>query len=300
MILVDYLILPFLDYGFMRRGLAGCLALTAGACPIGVLLVLRRLSLMGDAMSHAILPGAAVGFIIAGFSLVAMTIGGLAAGLVVAALAGLVTRFTALREDASFASFYLASLGLGVLLISIHGSAVDLLNVLFGTVLSLSDSALILITAISTFTLIVLAVLFRPIVAESLDPGFLNSVSRLGGFVHMAFMVLVVFNLVGGFHALGTLMVVGIMMLPAAASRFWAESVAGQMAVAIGIGVLSSIVGLLVSYHHNVPASPAIILTASALYVVSFIAGPFESIGARTLRRRHFHHSSNTTERARP
>jgi len=115
----EVLVVPFIDYGFMRRALAGCLALSAGACPIGVMLILRRLSLMGDAMSHAILPGAAVGFMIAGFSLVSMTIGGLITGLLVAALAGVVTRLTALREDTSFAAFYLASLGLGVLLISL-------------------------------------------------------------------------------------------------------------------------------------------------------------------------------------
>ena len=129
---------PFVDYGFMLRALTGCLALSLGACPLGVLLVLRRMSLVGDAMSHAILPGAAIGFMVAGFSLVAMTVGGLVSGLAVALLAGVVSRFTALREDASFAAFYLASLGLGVLIVSLYGSNIDLLNVLFGTVLGLS------------------------------------------------------------------------------------------------------------------------------------------------------------------
>ncbi|TCU18184.1 metal ABC transporter permease [Rhizobium sullae] len=288
MTFADYLIAPFLDYGFMRRGLTGCLALSIGCCPLGVVLVLRRISLMSDAMSHAILPGAAIGFLIAGFSLTAMTIGGFAAGLIVAVLAGLVTRFTALREDASFAAFYLASLGLGVLLISMHGSNIDLLNILFGTVLSLSDPALLLMATIASLTMFSLALLFRPLVAECLDSGFLRSVSGAGGFIHLAFLILVVLNLVGGFHALGTLMVVGIMMLPAASARFWAETVAGQMLVAVTFGIASSIVGLLISYHDDLPASPAIILSASAIYVFSFLAGPHDSIGARALRRRHF------------
>ncbi|KQT84167.1 metal ABC transporter permease [Aurantimonas sp. Leaf443] len=281
---------PFVDYGFMRRALAGCLALAFGACPLGVLLVLRRMSLVGDAMSHAILPGAAVGFLLAGFSLFAMTVGGMVTGLAVAVLAGLVSRYTPLREDASFAAFYLSSLGLGVLLVSVNGSNIDLLHVLFGTALAMNDPAVLLMASISTVTMIALALLYRPLIAECLDPGFLRSVGGGGGTVHMLFVTLVVLNLVGGFQALGTLMVVGIMMLPAASSRFWAETVPGQMLVSAVIGLCASIVGLLVSYHRDLPASPAIILSASAAYALSVLFGRFDSVAARTVRRPHLHH----------
>src|SRR6201996_1326624 len=119
----------------MRRALVACLALSIGSGPIGVLLMLRRMSLVGDAMSHAILPGAAVGFLVSGLSLPAMGLGGMVAGLAVALLSGFVSRTTVLKEDASFASFYLASLAAGVLLVSLRGSSVDLLHVLFGTIL---------------------------------------------------------------------------------------------------------------------------------------------------------------------
>ncbi|HWL69152.1 MAG TPA: metal ABC transporter permease, partial [Geminicoccus sp.] len=205
--MLDLLAGPFLDYGFMRRALVGCLALSLGACPLGVLLVLRRMSLVGDAMAHAILPGAAIGFLIAGLSIVAMTIGGVVTGLTVALLAGLVSRVTPLREDASFAAFYLVSLGLGVLLVSMRGSSVDLLHVLFGTVLALDNAALVLIAAIASVTMLALALLHRALIVECLDPGFLRAVGGHGMLVHMLFLTLVVLNLVGGFHALGTLMV---------------------------------------------------------------------------------------------
>jgi len=290
MSLYQYVLAPFVDYGFMRRALAGCLALAFGACPLGVLLVLRRMSLVGDAMSHAILPGAAVGFLLAGFSLYAMTIGGMITGLAVAILAGLVSRFTPLREDASFAAFYLSSLGLGVLLVSVHGSNIDLLHVLFGTVLALNDPAVLLMSGIATVTMMALALCYRPLIAECLDPGFLRSVGGGGGLVHMLFVTLVVLNLVGGFQALGTLMVVGIMMLPAASSRFWAETVPGQMLASAVIGLAASINGLLVSYHYDLPASPAIILSASSVYAVSVLLGRFDSVAARTMHRPHFHH----------
>ena len=121
----ELLISPFADFSFMRQALVGCLALSLGSAPIGLFLVLRRMSLMGDAMSHAVLPGAAIGFMCAGLSLPAMGLGGFAAGLLVALLAGLATRFTSLKEDASFAAFYLMSLAFGVLLDSKHGSNID-------------------------------------------------------------------------------------------------------------------------------------------------------------------------------
>src|SRR4051812_35434341 len=118
MSLYDIFLAPFIEFDFMARALVAALALAMGCAPVGVLLVLRRMSLVGDTMSHAVLPGAAVGFLVSGFSLPAISLGGFAAGLAVALLAGMTTRLTDLREDASFASFYLISLALGVLIVS--------------------------------------------------------------------------------------------------------------------------------------------------------------------------------------
>src|SRR5690625_672380 len=211
---IDWLCLPFVEYVFMRRALAGSLALSLAAGPLGVLLVLRRMSLMGDAMAHAILPGVAVGFLTAGLHLGAMAVGGVITGLLVAMMAGLVSRLTPQREDASFAAFYLVSLGLGVLLVSLRGSNMDLIHVLFGTVLGLDDNALLLVTSASEMTLLVLALVYRPLIAECLDPLFLRYEKGMGAVVHMVFLILLVLMLVAGFQVLGTLMVVGIMMLP--------------------------------------------------------------------------------------
>jgi zinc/manganese transport system permease protein len=246
-------------------------------------LVLRRMSLIGDAMSHAVLPGAAVGFLIAGLSLVAMSVGGVIAGLMVALLSGLVSRITALREDASFAAFYLISLAAGVLIVSTHGSNVDLLHVLFGTVLAVDDLALLLVASITTVTLLLLAAIYRPLIVECFDPGFLRSVSGTGALHHTLFLVLVVLNLVAGFQALGTLMAVGLMMLPAAAARFWAREVWSLSLVSTGIAFLSGLIGLLLSYHADLPSGPAIILTAGAFYLLSVVLGRRESVRTRYL-----------------
>src|SRR4029078_1684375 len=176
--MIAAIIQPFTESAFMRRALVGCLALSLSAPPIGVFLMLRRMSLMGDAMSHAILPGAAIGYLLAGLSLFAMSLGGFAAGIAVALLAGLVARSTVLREDASLAAFYLCSLALGVLIVSVRGNSIDLLHVLFGTVLALDDHAILLVGAIATVSTAVLAIIYRPLVLECFDPQFLRSVSR--------------------------------------------------------------------------------------------------------------------------
>jgi zinc/manganese transport system permease protein len=269
------LIAPFADYGFMRRALVASVALGIGSGPIGVLLMLRRMSLAGDALSHAVLPGAAIGFLLAGgISLPAMGLGGLIAGLSVALLSGLVSRTTVLREDASFAGFYLTSLALGVLIVSLHGSNSDLLHVLFGTILAIDAEALCLVGAIASLTLFVLAIVYRPLVVECFDPGFLRAVSGRGSVYHFLFLFIVVINLVAGFQALGTLMAVGMMMLPATIAQLWARTLPAMMLIAAAAAAVSGFAGLVLSFHLGWASGPTIILSASLLYAVSVLFGP--------------------------
>jgi zinc/manganese transport system permease protein len=282
-----FLIAPFAEFEFMRRALAGAVVIAIGAAPVGVILMLRRMSLMGDTMAHAILPGAAVGFLIAGLNLYTMAAGGLIAGLAVALSAGAVARLTQLKEDAALAAFFLMSLALGVTIVSMRGTNVDLLNFLFGSVLALDDQTLILMAAITTLSLIIFAVIWRPLVLESVDPGFLRSVSRAGGPAHIAFLTLVVMNLVAGFFALGTILSVGIMIIPAAIGRFWARDITGMILVAIAAGILSGLVGLIVSFHAGTPSGPTIILVAGVLYVLSVLFGRIGGIVPRLFPGRH-------------
>ena len=285
--LYDLLIAPFADFEFMRRALAGTFALSFGVGPIGVFLMLRRMSLIGDAMAHAILPGAAIGFLFAGLNLFAMAGGGLIAGFVIAVGAGLIARGTELKEDASLAAFFLISLALGVTIISVKGTNVDPLHFLFGSVLAVDNPALLLIVSITTVSLIVLALIWRPLVLECVDPGFLRSVSRAGGPAHIAFLALVVMNLVGGFQALGTLLAVGIMMLPAVISRFWARDITRMIVIAVTAAAVSGYVGLLVSFHANLPSGPAVILVAGAIYAFSVLFGPVGGLVWLAVRQRH-------------
>ena len=219
----NLLIAPFVDFDFMRRALAGVIVLAFGVAPVGVFLMLRRMSLMGDAMSHAILPGVAVAFLLSGLNRIAMTIGGLAAGLVVAVLSGVVTRSTQMKEDASLAAFYLISLALGVSIVSAHGTSLDLLEILFGNIRALDNDGLVVIAFNTSLSLVILAIIYRPLVIECVDPVFLSTMGRAGGMV-------------------------------------------------------SGYAGLVASIQTGVPAGPAIVLMAGAIYVLSLLFGSADGI----------------------
>jgi zinc/manganese transport system permease protein len=272
----DTLFAPFAEFTFMRRALVATLALALSAAPLGVFLTLRRMSLLGDALSHAVLPGVAIGFMVSGLSLTAMALGGVLAGMLVAAVAGAVTRFTTLKEDASLAAIYLLALALGVMLISRHGTQLDLLHILFGSALGVDNAGLLLVAGVSTASVLALALLYRGLVLETFDPVYLGAQHRgLPVWVwQQGFLMLVVLNLVAGFQTLGTLMAVGLMMLPAVSARLWHDTLPAQLLNASAQAALAGVAGLLLSYHFDTPSGPTIIGCAGALYAISLLVAP--------------------------
>jgi len=260
---------PFQTLAFMRAALVACLALTLTNGAVGTLLVLRRMSLDGDVLGHAVMPGAAIGFLYAGPSPTWLSLGGLASGLVVAALAELITGGRA-RRDAGLVAFYLVALSLGVTLVAWRGSNVDVVRVLFGSVLAIDQRALLQIAASSSFIVLAIAALYRPLAVGAFDPAFLRAVGTRAPY-RMVFAALVVLTLVASFQAFGTLLAVGPLLLPAAAARCWGLGVAASMALATGFGLAASVAGLLASYHGNLPSGPAIVLAAGLLFGISLV-----------------------------
>lgn len=281
------LIAPFVELDFMRRALVAMIVLAFGAAPVGVFLMLRRMSLMGDAMSHAILPGVAVAFLVSGVNRIAMSIGGLIAGVLVAMLSGLVTRVTPAKEDASLAAFYLMSLALGVAIVSAHGTNLDLLEILFGNVRALDVQVLTIVAVNTTVSLLAFAVIYRPLVIECADPLFLKTMGRAGAVAHLAFLALVVVNLISAFLALGTLLAVGLMILPAAIAKFWSRDLTRMILIAVASAILSGYLGLIVSARSDIPAGPAVILVAGLFYFLSLLLGSEGGILRQLLPGRH-------------
>lgn len=277
--MIDLLFAPW-SLGFMRRALAGCVALSFAGPPLGVFLVLRRMSLSADVLQHGILPGVALGALAGGLSLWAMGLGGFVAGLAVALLGGWLARSAGAREDSQLAGVYLIALALGIAIVS-GTRGMDMQHLLFGSVLAVDDPALFLMAGAASVAVVGLAVIWRPLVLESFDADFLRAAGGRGAVWHLAFMALVVLCVVGGFAALGTLMSVGLILLPAIAARHWAAGLGGQVAASVAIALLASLAGLLLAYHADLPAGPAIILTAGGLWLASLIAGRRQSARAR-------------------
>jgi len=264
------LVQPFENLAFMRAALVACLALALSNGVVGTLLVLRRMSLDGDVLGHAVMPGAAVGFLYGGPSPAWLSLGGLVSGLAVAALSGIVASERT-RRAAGLVVFYLLALALGVLLIAWRGSNIDIMRVLFGTVLAIDRPALLQIAAMSSIVVIAVAALYRPLAVGAFDPAFLRTVARRAPY-KMLFLGLVVLTLVASFQAFGTLLALGPLLLPAAAARCWGLGAAGSMALATAFGVLASVAGLLTSYHFDLPSGPAIVLVAGLLFGMSVAA----------------------------
>src|SRR5471032_2392979 len=286
--LSHFLLEPFREES-VRHSLAAVLALALSAGPIGVFLMLRRMSLVGDAMAHAILPGVAIGFLVAGLNVFAMTFGGLVAGLLIALLAGAVSRITELQEDASLAVFLLVSLALGVVIVTANGMDIEqLMGFLFcETASKMNSDKLLVIAGNATVSVLALALIYRPLVLDCVDPGFLRSVSRAGGIAHLTFLGLLVLNLISGFHALGTLLGVGIIIIPAAIARFWTRDITIMIGLAVASGVLSGFAGLLLSYHLGIPSGPAVTLVAGLLYIGSVLFGRVGGVVWRAFPGKH-------------
>jgi len=263
------LVEPFEALAFMRAALVACLALALANGAVGTLLILRRASLDGDVLGHAVMPGAAIGFLYAGPSPVWLSLGGLASGFAVAALAGLLASDRA-RRDVGLVAFYLIALSLGVLLVAWRGSNVEIMRVLFGTVLAIDRAALLQIAALASIILLIIAALYRPLAVGAFDPAFLRAAGIRAPY-GAVFAALVVLALVGSFQAFGTLLALGPMLLPAAAARCWRLGAAASIALATGFGVAASLAGLLLSYHGNMPSGPAIVLSAGVLFGMSSI-----------------------------
>lgn len=264
-------ITPFTDYIFMRRALVACFGIALSSAPLGVILIQRRMSLMGEALSHGILPGIAIAYLLFGMWLPGLSIGGILAGLLISFLSNIVTRKTILNEDATFSSFYIIALALGVLILSLKEGNMNLLHLLFGNVLAVDSSTLLFISGVSSLTLLLIILLYRPLIYDCFDSLFMQSVGLNSAYYNIIFLSLIVCNLVAACQALGTLMALGIMMVPAVTARLLSKRLFPIFVISIVLAILSSYIGLLLSYYLNWPSGPTIILVAGSAYLIAMI-----------------------------
>jgi len=290
----DFFVAPF-TYGFMQRGALSAVLLSLSGGLLGCILVLRRMALMGDALSHSLLPGIAIAWLLCGPSSAALFVGALLAGLFTALGSAFLSRVTRVKEDASFGSLFIVLFGAGIALISKLPTQVNLAHFLFGDILGVSPAGLRFTAAISGATVALFALFHRGILLETFDPIFFRATGGRGGIVHAGFLALTVLNLVAAMQTMGTVLLLGLFLLPAVSAYLWCDHFGRMLALSVGIAVAGSLAGLLLSFHAGFSSGAAIVLCLGAVFFVSVIASPRYGLASRlagSLRRRR---TSSTT-----
>ena len=274
---------------FLWRAALLCVLLGISASMLGCVLVVRRLSLMGDALAHSLLPGVGIAWLLVGTSLPALLIGGLTAGLVTAVASGLISRLTRVKEDAAFAALFTSLFGLGVALVSKAGTPVDLLHFLFGNILAVGPEDLWLAAGVSTLTITVFAVFYRSILLECFDPAYHRASGGRSAATHLGLLALVVLNLVAALHALGGVLALGLFMLPAVTAYLWCDRWGRMLTFAAVYAISGALIGLWISVHAGLASGPAMVLVLGAGFLVSCAIGPRHGLLRRFLRPAHHH-----------
>ena len=264
---------PF-EHDFMRRALAASLLVGLGGGLLGPFLILRRMALMGDALSHSLLPGVSLAWLCFGPTPAALFAGALIAGLLTALGGALVSRLTVVKEDAAFGALFLVFFAAGIALAVRLPTRVHLSHFLLGNVLGVSASDLRLAAGVAALGSLGLLVLRRPLLLESFDPLFHRSTGGPGRLTHLVFLGLVVLNLVAGLQTMGVVLVLGLFLLPAVIARLWCETLGPLLALSAVLATVASFAGLLLSYHAGLPSGPAIVLCLGAALLVSLLAAP--------------------------
>ncbi|MEK6773241.1 MAG: metal ABC transporter permease [Bdellovibrionota bacterium] len=258
---------PFFEFDFLRHALLACWLLSFSSVPLGLFMSYRRLSLTGDSLSHAILPGIALGFWFYGLSIPAMTIGGLIAGFIIVLISNWSSKISLLKEDSTLAVTYLLALALGVFLVSIKGSPLDLFHFLFGNILSIDSESILYLGLATLLILTLLFIIYEPLKILTVDFEFAQFLKIKTNLIHILFMTLVVLNLVISFRVLGTLLSVGELIIPAITARLFFQRFSSQVIGGILISLASCFVGLLLSFHYNYPSGPTLILSMGVFFV---------------------------------
>ena len=268
--MIAWLIQP-LTYGFMLRGMVAAVIVGIVCAIIGCYVVLRGMAFIGDALSHAILPGVAISYLLGGNLL----IGALVAAVIVALGIGLFSRRGVVKEDTAIGILFAAALALGVALIStIRTYAVDLSHILFGNILGVSPSDLLLIAILSIVVIAAILVLYRPFLIISFDPVLASTLHMPAELLRNLMLVLLAITVVVSLQTVGIGLVAAMLITPAATSYLLTRRLPSMMMVAAAIGALSSIIGLYLSYYFNVASGAAIVLVATGFFILAFLFAP--------------------------
>jgi len=288
---MDWLTEPF-HHEFMRRVIVGgaLVGFTNGF--LGAFVVLRRLALMADSLSHSLLPGLAVALLLFGLAPVGLFFGALVAALIVAVGAQMIARSSRLKEDTALGALYTVAFSLGVVLISFVKVRVSLLHYLFGNILGLSNSDLWIIYGISLVVVPLLAALQRPLLLTLFDPTVAASQGIRVNWLNFVLMVSLVLTMIASLQAIGVIMLLGLLIAPAATVYLLCDSYPAMLWGGGAIGMFGSCAGLLLSYRLNLPSGACIVLVLGVILLAAYLFSPRYGLFRRLHPAGHLHDES--------
>lgn len=276
----ELLVEPF-DLQFMRTALAATMLVAIAAGAVGVHVVLRRMSFVGHAVAHSVLPGVVVAVLFGG----ALVFGALLAGVLAAVVIGLVSLRHRVREDTAIGVVLSGMLALGVLLMSQAGEFRDLSHILFGNILSVAPGDLWALTAMTAVVVGLVALFHRELAVTAVDPTHAAASGVPVGLVRMGLLVLLAPTIVIGVDTVGVILMTAMLVTPAATAGLLTRRLVPMMLISVGIGMVSGFAGLLVSYHVGGSSGAAIVLVATGLFIVAWVGREVADALGRRLRR---------------
>ncbi len=264
---MEFLLDPFLDNGFMTRALLAGVLVSIACAAVGTFVVLRGLAFIGDALAHGVLPGIAAAILLGLPGMLGAAVG----AVVMIGGVSLVTRRSRLSSDTAIGLLFVAMLALGVVMISYSDAfAGDLIAILFGQILGTSWQQVLVMAGATVVVLAVSVLAARPFLLLSFDPEQADVAGFPARRYHVLMLLLVALTVVVAFQTVGTLLVFGMLLAPAAAGALLAHRIGSMMVIAAIIGSASTYVGLLISYWFDVAAGATIVLVAVSAFFVIF------------------------------
>lgn len=292
--MVEWLIAPF-NYAFMARGLAAGIMVGILCSIIGCYVVLRSMAFLGDALAHAILPGVAIAYLLKGN----LVVGALIAAVIVALGVGVFSRRGAIKEDTAIGIMFTAALALGVALISsIRTYAVDLSHILFGNMLGVSNTDLWLIGGLGVVVLFAILIFYRPFLLISFDPVHAATLRLPVELLRTLMLILLSLTIVVSIQTVGVALAAAMLVTPAASAYLLTKRLPSMMLIAACIGAFSSLTGLYISFYAGIASGSAVVLTATLIFILTFLLAPQRGYlwTWLNLRRPHPPHETDTCD----
>lgn len=269
--MLNLLIEP-LQYGFMQRSLMVAVIVGIICSVVGSYLMVRRMALLGDAISHSLLPGLAIAFILG----INIYVGAFVAGIISTVLITLIHTRSPIKEDAAMGIVFSAFFSLGITLITLvqKDNKIDLNHFLFGNILGVNGAEVINTAIIAVFVLVTVVALYKELLFYSFDPLGAKAAGLAVGLLDVGLMVLVALTVVASMKAVGVILVLSLLITPSATAYLLVPRLHQVMILGSAIGVVSSISGMYLSYFYNLPSGPAIVMVVSSFFLLAWLFSP--------------------------